>query len=541
MKFENFPLSEEILKGIEEMGFEEASPIQVNAINPLLEGNDLIAQAQTGTGKTAAFGIPILERVTEEKSVQALVLCPTRELSIQVADELYKIGKFKKGISILSIYGGTSIERQIKSLKKGVQVIVGTPGRIMDLMRRRVLDFSNLKIAVLDEADEMFDMGFRDDMKTILDKTNQERQTCFFSATMGKEITEFSKIYQTDPIRIQIKHKELTVENISQYYLEMKSNMKTEILSRLIDIYNPQQSIVFCNTKRKVDELVLNLSTRGYSVDALHGDLRQGQRDNVMRKFRESVTDILVATDVAARGIDVGSVDMVINFDLPQDEEYYVHRIGRTARAGRKGRAFSFVVGRDQYKLNEIKRYTKADIQYMDLPKISDIDAILQENLIEKITRELDNPNDISKYKPTIDSLLLKEYGCVDIATVLLKLISETQDSKNHETLERVDYNVSSGRGDRKTRGKSRKSGSKSRIFVNKGKRDGLSSRDILALIKSAKVNEKNVGEILIKNNFSFVEVPNESLNTVLKTLNNKKVKGKNIEAELAEKPRKTR
>ena len=541
MKFENFPLSEEILKGIEEMGFEEASPIQVNAINPLLEGNDLIAQAQTGTGKTAAFGIPILERVTNEKIIQALVLCPTRELSIQVADELYRIGKFKRGISILSIYGGTSIERQIKSLKKGVQVVVGTPGRIMDLMRRRVLDFSNLKIAVLDEADEMFDMGFRDDMKTILDKTNQERQTCFFSATMGKEITEFSKIYQKDPIRIQIKHKELTVENISQYYLEMKSNMKTEILSRIIDIYNPKQSIVFCNTKRKVDELVLNLSTRGYSVDALHGDLRQGQRDNVMRKFRESITDILVATDVAARGIDVGSVDMVINFDLPQDEEYYVHRIGRTARAGRKGRAFSFVVGRDQYKLNEIKRYTKADIQYMDLPKISDIDAILQENLIEKITRELDNPNDISKYKPTIDSLLLKEYGCVDIATVLLKLISETQDSKNHETLERVDYNVSSGRGDRKTRGKSRKSGPKSRIFVNKGRRDGLSSRDILALLKSANISEKNVGEILIKNNFSFLEVPKESLNTVLKTLNSKKVKGKKIEAEIAEKPKKSR
>lgn len=541
MKFENFPLSEEILKGIKEMGFEEASPIQVNAINPLLEGNDLIAQAQTGTGKTAAFGIPILERVTEGKTVQALVLCPTRELSIQVADELYKIGKFKKGISILSIYGGTSIERQIKSLKKGVQVIVGTPGRIMDLMRRRVLDFSNLKIAVLDEADEMFDMGFRDDMKTILDKTNQERQTCFFSATMGKEITEFSKIYQKDPIRIQIKHKELTVENISQYYLEMKSNMKSEILSRIIDIYNPQQSIVFCNTKRKVDELVLNLSTRGYSVDALHGDLRQGQRDNVMRKFRESVTDILVATDVAARGIDVGSVDMVINFDLPQDEEYYVHRIGRTARAGRKGIAFSFVVGRDQYKLNEIKRYTKADINFMELPKISDIDAILQENLVETIVKELEDPKELSRYKSTIDTLLLKEYGSVDIATVLLKLLSQNQDSKNHETLERVDYNVSSSRGERKTRGKSRKSGLKSRIFVNKGKRDGLSSRDILALIKSAKVNEKNVGEILIKNNFSFVEVPNESLNTVLKTLNNKKVKGKNIEAELAEKPRKTR
>lgn len=476
----------------------------------------------------------MLERVnTKENHIQGLVLCPTRELSVQVADELYNIGKYKKGLSILSIYGGTSIERQIKSLKKGVHVVVGTPGRIMDLMRRKVLDFSNLNIAVLDEADEMFDMGFRDDMKTILDKTNQDRQTCFFSATMGKEINEFSDLYQTNPTRIQIKHKELTVENISQYYLEMKSNMKTEILSRIIDIYNPTQTIVFCNTKRKVDELVLNLNTRGYSADALHGDLKQNQRDNVMKRFRGSFTDILVATDVAARGIDVGSVDVVINYDLPQDEEYYVHRIGRTARAGRKGRAFTFVVGRDQYKLKDIIRYTKAQIDYMELPTISDIDEISHKNLLDTIINEIESESELSKYKATIDTLLLKEYGCVDVASALLKLLSEKQESKNHESLDRVDYNVSKG-GNRRQRNRREKN--TSRIFVNKGRKDGLTARDMISLLKSAKVDDKMVGEILIKNNFSFLEVPKSSSNRVLKTLNSKKLKGIKIVAEIAEK-----
>ncbi len=532
MKFENFPISKEILRGIEEMGFEEASPIQVSAIRPLLEGKDLIAQAQTGTGKTAAFGIPMLEMVSTEKVVQGLVLCPTRELSVQVADELYNIGKFKKNINVLAIYGGTSIERQIKGLKKGVQIVVGTPGRIMDLMRRKILDFSNLKLAILDEADEMFDMGFRDDMKTILDKTNQDRQTCFFSATMGKEINEFSKMYQEDPTRIQIEHKELTVENISQYYLEMKSNMKNEILSRIVDIYNPKQTIVFCNTKRKVDDLVMNLTTRGYSADALHGDLKQNQRDSVMKRFRDTFTDILVATDVAARGIDVGSVDVVINYDLPQDEEYYVHRIGRTARAGRKGMAFTFVVGRDQYKLKDIMRYTKADIKYMDLPKIADIDHLNEKNLLDQIIKEVENSEDLNKYKTTIDTLLLKEYGCVDIAAALLKILSKTQEGKNHESLDNVDYNLkTSKRKERNTR-------DHSRIFVNKGRRDGLSPKDLVSILKTARIDEKMIGEILIKDNFSFIEVPKISTKRVLKTLNNKKIKGKNIVAEPAEKER---
>ena len=251
------------------MGFEEASPIQREAIPPLLEGKDVIGQAQTGTGKTAAFGIPMLELITSERTVQGLVLCPTRELCIQVADEISNLGKYKN-IRVLPVYGGTSIDRQIKAIKSGSQIIIGTPGRVMDHLRRKTLKFDNLKIAILDEADEMFAMGFREDMKTIFDQTNGDRQTCFFSATMGKEITEFSRIYQTNPLEIKIKHKELTVENIAQHYIELNESMKTEILTRLVDLYNPELTIIFANTKRKVDKLVSDLSTRGFNADGLY-------------------------------------------------------------------------------------------------------------------------------------------------------------------------------------------------------------------------------------------------------------------------------
>lgn len=440
LKFNELSLSAEILKAVEEMGFEEASPIQAQSIPPLLKGKDLIGQAQTGTGKTASFGIPMIEIVEPENYVQGLVLCPTRELTIQVANEITKLAKYKRGIHVVPIYGGTNFDRQRVALKNEAQIVVGTPGRIMDHLRRRTLKLGDLKIAVLDEADEMFDMGFRDDMKTIFDQTNREKQTCFFSATMGKEITEFSKIYQNDPEVIKVKHKELTVENITQYYLEMSEVMKTEILSRIVDIYNPKLSIVFCNTKRKVDKLVEELSSRGYRADGLHGDLKQNQRDHVMKKFRQSNIEILVATDVAARGIDVGNVDVVINFDIPQDEEYYVHRIGRTARAGRKGKAFSFVVGRDIYKLQDIMRYTKAQMEYMELPTISDMDARQFDRLIEIVEEKMERKPDISKYLPIIDGLLAREYGAVEIAALLLKMVDEQENQRNHQRLDQVDY-----------------------------------------------------------------------------------------------------
>ncbi|MEJ8786256.1 DEAD/DEAH box helicase [Peptoniphilus sp. HCN-40583] len=537
MKFNEFNLSEAILKGIEAMGFEEASPIQAESMAPLLEGKDVIAQAQTGTGKTAAYGIPMLERVEKKGPLQGLVLCPTRELCLQVANELANLGAYKKGVKILPVYGGTSIERQIRALKGGVQIVVGTPGRVMDHMRRKTLRFDDLAVAILDEADEMFDMGFRDDMRTILDETPEDRQTCFFSATMEKDIMDFSAKFQRDPEIIRIKHKQLTVENIEQYYLEMKASMKPEILSRLVDIYDPTLAIVFCNTKKRVDALVSEMASRGYAVDGLHGDLKQNQRDSVMKRFRNSSIDMLVATDVAARGIDVGDVDMVVNYDLPQDEEYYVHRIGRTARAGRKGLSFSFIVGRDIYKLEDIVRYTKADLAYMELPTMEQMDVNKRENLEGKVAEILDAEADLSRYKPMVESMLRLEYGAVEISAALLKLLDDSTQSKKHDALDEVDYGkkfrARGLRKDRKTKEKKEKSGKKhftnnAKLYMDKGRKDGITPKAILAIFKKeTDLGADVVGNILIRDHHTVIEVPKKAAKSAIEQLDGMKSRGK--------------
>ncbi len=537
MKFNEFNLSPTILKGIEAMGFEEASPIQAQSMAPLLEGRDVIAQAQTGTGKTAAYGIPMLERVDKKGPLQGLVLCPTRELCLQVANELAKLGAYKKGVKILPVYGGTSIERQIRALKGGVQIVVGTPGRVMDHMRRKTLRFDDLSMAILDEADEMFDMGFRDDMRTILDQTPDDRQTCFFSATMERDIMDFSAKFQRDPEIIRIKHKQLTVENIEQYYLEMKASMKPEILSRLVDIYDPTLAIVFCNTKKRVDDLVSEMASRGYAVDGLHGDLKQNQRDSVMKRFRNSSIDMLVATDVAARGIDVGDVDMVVNYDLPQDEEYYVHRIGRTARAGRKGLSFSFIVGRDIYKLEDIVRYTKADLAYMELPTMEQMDVNKRENLEGKVVELLDAEADLSEYKHMVESMLRLEYGAVEISAALLKLLDDSSQSKKHDALDEVDYGkkfrARGLRKDRKGKGKKEKGGKKrfsnhTKLYMDKGRKDGITPKAVLAIFKKeTDLGRDIVGNILIRDRHTVVEVPKKAAKSAIEQLDGMKSRGK--------------
>ena len=344
VRFEDLGLRPQILRAVMEMGFEAATPIQARAMPIIMEGRDVIGQAQTGTGKTAAFGIPLLEKIDpKSKKLQALVLCPTRELAIQVADEIRRLCRFMHGIKVLPIYGGQDIGKQIRSLKGGIQLIIGTPGRVMDHMRRHTLKLENLHTVVLDEADEMLDMGFREDIETILDYIPGEHQTVLFSATMPKPILEITRKYQHDAVTIKIVKKELTVPSIEQYYYDAKRRDKVDMLTRLLDYYNPKLSLIFCNTKRCVDELTKELSDRGYFAEGLHGDMKQAQRDRVMRNFRAGKTEILIATDVAARGIDVDDVEAVFNYDLPQDDEYYVHRIGRTGRAGRTGMAFSFV------------------------------------------------------------------------------------------------------------------------------------------------------------------------------------------------------
>ena len=365
-KFEKLGLSEELLKSINELGFEKPTPIQENIIPVILEGYDVIGQAQTGTGKTLAFSSILLTNLKErKKKPQAYILSPTRELTMQIHEELKKLGKYSS-LRFACVYGGSGIEKQIKSIKKGVDIVVGTPGRMMDLMRRKVLQLDEVSYVVLDEADEMLNMGFRDDIETILSGVPEERQTVLFSATMPKPILEITKKYQNHAELKKVTKKELTVPNIEQFYYEVKPKNKEEVLSRLLDIYSPNLSVVFCNTKKQVDNLVTALIGRGYFAAGLHGDLKQSQRDRVMQSFRTGKTEILVATDVAARGIDVDDVEAVFNYDLPQDEEYYVHRIGRTGRAGNEGTALTFCSQEERKLVNDIQKLTGKKLNKAD-------------------------------------------------------------------------------------------------------------------------------------------------------------------------------
>lgn len=551
VRFEEFNFSEEMQKGIKGMGFEEMSPIQGQAIPILLEGKDVIGQAQTGTGKTAAFGIPILERTDpSDKSVQVLVLCPTRELSIQVAEEISKLGKFKKGIKVLPVYGGQPIDRQLRALKTGVQIIIGTPGRVIDHINRKTIKTDKIKMMILDEADEMFDMGFRDDIELVMNTLPTERQTIFFSATMEPQIVKFASRYQNNPEFIKVVHKELTVPNVEQAYFELKQNMKTEILSRLMDVYNPKLTLVFCNTKKKVDELTTELQGRGYMADGLHGDLKQTQRDTVMGKFRRGTIEVLVATDVAARGLDVDEIDLVINYDMPQDEEYYVHRIGRTARAGREGAAFSFVSGRDIYKLKDIQKYTKTKIERRDLPTLKDIEARYTTSMLDKIRQEVEKGEN-SKYEKIIDSLLQEDYTSLDIAAALLKFYMLENRLDGHEELDMVDYgskpksseartkSTSAGSMDRsdgsKQRSSSRSKSGMARLYINVGSRKGISPRHILsALIQETNIDKKLVGDIDVYDKFTFVEIANEYSDMIVENLSEKRIKGMKVKVEVA-------
>jgi ATP-dependent RNA helicase DeaD len=421
--FKDLELSKEIQMAVKDMGFEEATPIQIQSIPYMLEGKDVIGQAQTGTGKTAAFGIAALERIYPgNKGLQAVILCPTRELAIQVSEELKKLSKYKKGIEILPIYGGQPIDRQIRALRRGVQIIIGTPGRVMDHMERRTLKMDGVKIIVLDEADEMLDMGFREDIETIMRKIPKERQTILFSATMPRAILDLTKKYQTKPQMIKLEHKEMTVPNVEQFYFEVKLQAKPEVLSRLIDLNDLKLSLVFCNTKRRVDELVETLKARGYLADGLHGDLQQRQRDAVMSKFRKREIEILVATDVAARGIDVGDIEAVFNYDIPMDDEHYLHRIGRTARAGKAGRAFNFVTGREVYRIKQIQQFTKTKIIARKVPSVSDIEEIRTNLVLEKVKGIVDAGH-LGEYSNLVEKLIQEDYASSEVAAALLKMV----------------------------------------------------------------------------------------------------------------------
>jgi ATP-dependent RNA helicase DeaD len=419
--FAELGLSEALLQAISRLGFEKAAPIQAEAIPLILAGHDVVGQSQTGSGKTAAFAIPAVEVVEpKHRVVQVLILCPTRELAVQVAEEVYKLSAFKRGIHPLPVYGGQSYDRQIRGLKQGAQIVIGTPGRILDHLERGTLNLQSVRMTVLDEADEMLDMGFRDDIEKILRATSEERQFICFSATMSKPILELIRTYAANAKTIRIEHKILTVPTVEQAYYESRGHSKTEILTRLIDLYDLKLGIIFCNTKRMVDTLTEELVARGYSADRIHGDMNQNQRDRVMLKFRSSGLEFLVATDVAARGIDVDNVEVVFNYDLPWDEEDYVHRIGRTGRIGRSGRAFSFVAGREIYKLQSIERFTRTKIARHQVPSLEQVEEKRTNLFFERI-RECLKRGEFREESRIVDRLLEQGFSSTDIACALVR------------------------------------------------------------------------------------------------------------------------
>ena len=424
VKYEDSGLDEKILRAVSEMGFEYMSPIQKAAIPVMLEGKDIIGQAQTGTGKTAAFGIPLLQQVDPaNKHLQAVVLCPTRELAMQAADDIRDFAKYMFDIKVLAVYGGQDISRQIKALSAGVQIVVGTPGRVMDHMRRHTMKMKDVKVLVLDEADEMLDMGFRDDIETILQGMPEERQTALFSATMPEAILQITKKYQKEDAEyIKMTPKEITVAAIEQSYYRVPQKSKEEVLVRLMDYYNPSRSLIFCNTKRMVDQLAESLKGKGYQADGLHGDLSQNQRDTVMNLFRSGRINILIATDVAARGIDVSGVEAVFNFDIPEDIEYYVHRIGRTGRAGRSGKSFTLVGGREMYKLREIEKVCNTKIEERKVPSAKEITRVKSQKVFAEVIDIIEN-GDISSALEFVNQKVEEgEYTAEQLAAGFMKL-----------------------------------------------------------------------------------------------------------------------
>jgi len=578
--FSDLGVSAEILKAVEDMGYTHPSQIQTQSIPLLLEGRDLIGQAQTGTGKTASFAIPIIDQVDVSiKKPQALILCPTRELAVQVEGEFVKLSKYKRGFSSTCIYGGESIDRQIRSLKQGVQVVVGTPGRIMDHMDRGTLKLDHVGIIVLDEADEMLDMGFREDIENILSDCPEERQTVFFSATMPKPILDLTKKFQKNPEIIKVLRKELTVENITQVYYEVKQPLKIELMTRLMNLNQYTLSVVFCNTKRVTDEVTEELIARGIMAEALHGDLSQAQRTKVMNKFRKGHCSVLVATDVAARGIDVDNVEVVFNFDLPLDEENYVHRIGRTGRAGKSGAAISFVTGRkDMFRIKDLEKFIKTSIDRVSPPSVSDLVDLKKAQFIKDVHRQIIKEEDNSFYEDVIGQLLTEGLSLEQITLGVIKMqlansVHEMQEQNFELDLsrdrDRGSRDRDRDRGGRERGGRERERGGRergarsersersertekrprtstprekavrepgmARLFLNLGKKDRIRPNDIVgAIAGETGVPGRSIGGIDIFDNFSFVDVPSKDADHVIKVMKNNTIKGKSVNMEIS-------
>jgi ATP-dependent RNA helicase DeaD len=517
-KFYELGLKQTVLKSIDEMGFEEPSQIQEKVIPMLLEGLDVIGQAQTGTGKTLAFGAPIINNIKRERNVvKALILAPTRELAIQVQEELSRIAKNDR-LEILPIYGGQPIDRQIRALRKGVDIVVGTPGRVLDLIDRRVLDLANIDFLILDEADEMLNMGFVEDIESIIKETNDERQTLLFSATMPDEIKKLAKKYmKKDALHVSIVKSSMTVSSVEQFYFEVKHHDRFESLCRILDVDEPESAIIFCKTKKGVDELVAHLQSRGYGADGMHGDLSQNQRMATLKRFKEGTLDFLIATDVAARGIDVENITHVINYELPQDNESYVHRIGRTGRANKTGIAYSLVTPREYMMLKQIENTIKVKIKRKEVPTINDIFHSRYRSLVKKIDQVMLG-DDFKRFIP-LAAELDDTYSLVDVAASLMYLNYSQNTAFDYvqEDISVKDSNV--------------------RLFVNIGKLDTLTKKQLLDIIVNAtRVKKNEIGDIDIYDKFSFVNTNLETAEIIIEKLSGQKHGRRKINVEISKK-----
>lgn len=591
--FSELGLSSDLLKAIDKLGFEQAAPIQAEAIPALLQGRDVVGQSQTGSGKTVAFAAPAIEKVAvEDRATQVLILCPTRELAVQVSEEVHKLGFFKRGLHALPIYGGQSYDRQFMGLRQGAHVVIGTPGRVMDHMRRGTLRLDGVKFVVLDEVDVMLNMGFRDDIEVILQGTPAQRQTVFFSATIPRPIQQLIERYARDPLSISIKRQALTVPTVEQVYYEVDRRFKVELLTRLIDIHDLKLGIIFCNTRRMVDDLVEHLNAQGYSADRLHGEMTQTMRDRVMNRFRKSGLEFLVATDVAARGIDVDNIEVVFNYDLPYDGEDYVHRIGRTGRQGRSGRAISFASGREVFQIRTIERYVNTRIHRGTPPTMAEVEEARANAVLGKV-RETLRQGDFKQQEPLVARLLEEGFSSTDVASALLYHLQKGEAvTAAKETRPREEGRSPGPRESREARPETRERNyrkrekpyreparaeqptapeatvrpggpvasekptparhrespvkhspkasrrtptGQTRLFVNIGSEMGVSENDLVnGILGQTGLPRQAVGTVDIRDRHLFVDVASEHANSIISKLNRTEIKGRKARVKVA-------
>lgn len=567
--FEDLGLSEPLLDAVNSLGFERPSQIQSSAIPRILSGDDIVGLSETGSGKTAAFTLPALEMIDlNNTKPQVLILSPTRELCVQVCEEVQKLGKNMQAMRAVPVYGGAPIDRQIKGLR-GSQMVVGTPGRLMDHLRRGTLRTDDLKLIILDEADRMLDMGFREDMEEILSQVKGKRQTLFFSATMNRNVEKLIKRFGDNPATVEVERKTRTVEKIDQTYYEVRNRSKVEVLSRLLDTMTLRLSVVFCNTKRNVDETTEALLARGYAADRLHGDVTQQMRERVLKRFRDGTVEVLVATDVAARGLDVDEVDAVFNYDLPQDFEDYIHRIGRTGRAGREGNAVSFVFGKDVYRLHGIEKFIRQKIRRERIPSKEDVEGKRADILFESVKQTVEEGG-YKDYKHYIDRLLEAGHTATDVASALFSQLKATQGREgediqedrpggdrgrddrrgrgNRRDRDYADRGDRRDRGDRGERGGRRERSERSRnregdrrrdpqlkegmtqLFIGLGSKLGVNPGEIAGMIYSeCNVKNGSLGRIRMFPKHCLVQVNDNDADNICRDLKRAKLRGKSF------------